>query len=1049
MRTKFSGILTLLLAFVVQITFAQEKTVTGMVTDGDGLPLPGVNIIVQGTSSGTQTDFDGNYSIEVSNGDVLEFSYVGFETQEVTIGGQSSYNVSLEAGNQLEEVIVTAAGIEREKSSIGAATATIQAEEIVKGAQSDIANSLKGKVAGVTIASASTDPGASSGVIIRGVSTLSGSNQPLYVIDGVPMNNQSAFDDDLNGGYDFGRGSQDVNPEDIENITILKGASATALYGNRGANGVVVITTKKGKAGKLTVDLSTTTFFSRVNRTPNRQETFGQGWDAVHYLGENGSWGPRFDGKTRVWGNIVNNSQQLKPYSFQEDQMRNFFTTGTSYLNSVAVSGGNEKSTARMSYSNLSQDGIYPTDADSFERNNLSLSADSKVGFLNFSGNLNYVNTSGSSVAAGQGLTVFNNILQTPTDINISGFKDYNDPFNNVSNYFTPYGVTNPYFTLNENGSKYNKERVYGSFTLDLDINSWSNLTYRFGLDTYSSQLRKWEAIVDAAPGSPNDGTSTEYPGSYYENQLTYKQLNHDILYDLNLDINESIGVVSTSGFNINIRESNSLTAEVGSQNIPGFYSLSNSGQQPQASSLRSTRKLYGIFNTTTFDLKNQLFLTGNIRNDWYSTLPLGNNSILYGGVNTSWVFTRTFDGLTSFMNYGKLRAGYGSTGVDTSPYLVNSVFVPGSADNQGFANLNFPLGGVNAYEVGNRAANSNLKPETRKEFEVGAELEFFSNRLGIDFTYYDSKVENQILALPFAPSTGYTSQQANVGTISNKGIEALVTITPIKTNNFTWRASINFATNNSKLEELDDRIDQVSLAGLSTTSLLAREGQTIGLIEGSVPARTDSGQIIVDSNGVPIAASEKEVYGDTQYDYTLGFSNNLSYKNLSLDFTLDSRQGGLMFSRTASIMRFTGNSTVTMYNDRRPFVVSNSVQQVLNDDGSITYVENSTPVDREHQDDYYRAEALNRGEVIDKSFVKLREVVISYSIPSKLLDKTFMDALSFSVIGRNLFVWTPEDNQFIDPEVSTFGTGLSGQFGEFGANPSTRSVGFSIKTKF
>ncbi|MGA9326832.1 MAG: SusC/RagA family TonB-linked outer membrane protein [Salegentibacter sp.] len=1051
MKKRLNGILTLLLAFVVQITFAQQKTVSGTVTDEEGLPLPGVNVLVQGTTRGVQTDFDGEYSIQTSQGEVLVFSFIGMEKTEVTVGSPSVVDVVMKQSSaELEEVIVTAVGISREKSSLGSATTTLDSEEINRGAQSNIADALKGKVAGVSISSASTDPGASSGVIIRGVSSMSGSNQPLYVIDGVPINNGSAFQDSLDGAYDFGRGSQDVNPENIKTMTILKGASATALYGSRAASGAIIITTKSGQSGNLKVDLSSSTFFSQILRTPHYQSTFGQGWDGLHYLIENGSWGARFDGQERVWGNIVNNSQQLKPYVFQKDQLENFFTTGTYFQNSGAISGGSETTTARLSFSTLDQDGIFPSDADSFNRHTIGVSAQSKIGDIHISGSLNYVNTDGASVAAGQGITVMNNLMQIPNDFNISGFEDYHNPFNNISNYYTPYGITNPYFTLNENGTDYTKERLYGSLEASYDVTDWSTLTYRFGLDQYSSNTKVWEAIVAPVPGSPNYDTSTKYPGTYAESTAMVKQLNHDLLYDVNVDVFEDFNIQTTTGFNANSRRSSSLGASVGSQDLPGFYSLSNSGEDPAASSSISERRLYGLYNTTTLGYKNQLFLTGNIRNDWYSTLPKENQSVLYGGGNASWVFSRTFDKISDVVNYGKLRAGYGSVGVDTDPYQVLPVYVAGASDNQGFRSLNFPLNGYNAYEVGNRAANPNLKPERRKEFEAGVDLEFFKNRISLDFTYYNAVVENQILSLPLAATSGYTSQTANLGKISNEGIEALLKVAWFRNSDgFGWNTSFNFSQNNSELVELDPRLEQVSLGGLSTVSLIAKEGSPLALIEGPVAEYSPEGQMVVDADGVPIASPESEVYGDTQYDYTLGINNEFSYKNLSLGFTLDVRQGGLMYSRTADIARFTGNSITTTYNDRKPFIVPNSVQKVTDADGNVSYVQNNTAVSVANMDNYFTSSAFSRADVIDKSFVKLREVVLNYSLPEKLLDRTPLNNLTFSVIGRNLFLWTPESNQYIDPEVSTFGTDLASQFGEFSASPSTRSIGISIKTSF
>jgi len=1050
MKLKFNGFLVLFIVLVAQITFAQERVVSGVVSDNTGLPLPGVSVLVKGTKNGTQTDFDGKYSIKATPSQVLVFSFIGMKTLEIK-ASSAKVNAKLTDDSQaLEEVVVTGAlGIKRTKKSIGSSQTTIKSDELNNSSQVNISDALKGKVAGVVINGASTDPGASSGVIIRGFSTLSGSNQPLYIVDGVPISNTSNYSSSLTGGYDFGRGSSDVNPTDIETMTVLKGASATALYGSRAANGAIIITTKKGKKGKVTIEVNSALTFSTILRTPKYQTEFGQGWDGTHSLLENGSWGPRFDGSQRVWGNVVDNSQLLKPYLFQKDQLEKFFDTGVSKFNSVSLSGGSETSNARLSYSNTQQDGIYPTDADSYGRHTLGLSGSTKVDKLSFSGNLNYVKTKGSGVATGQGLSVMNNLMQIPTDLPITEFKNYNDPFFNVNNYYTPYGITNPYFTLNEDGTDYKKDRVYGSVDVSYEINKWSNLTYRFGLDHSNDLLKKWVAQVDAIPGSPNDGSSTEQEGSYAEYAKTLDQFNHDLLYSLNFDLGEKLNISTTFGWNANERTTYTSSATVGTQDIPGFYSFSNSSESAVVSSTTSNRKLYGVYNSTTLSYSDQLFLTGNIRNDWYSTLPKENQSVLYGGVNASWVFTSTFPALKDIVSYGKLRAGYGSTGVDTDPYQILPVYVPGSIDNQGFQSLDFPLNGVNAYEVGNRAANPNLKPEVKKEFEVGTELSFIKNRINIDFTYYNAKVENQILSLPLAPSSGYTSQTANVGTISNEGIEALLSIAIFKNKNdgFNWTSTFNYAKNNTLLEKLDPRISQVSLGGLSTTSFIARVGQPIGLIYGSVPEKDPNGNIVVDANGIPIASATKQVYGDTQYDYTLGIGNNFTYKNFSLDFSFDIRQGGLMYSRTADITRFTGNSITTTYNDRQDFIVPNSVVKTTT--GSVvTYTPNTVAVDSNHMDDYYRAEALDRETVIDKSFIKLREVVLSYNF-TKFMKGTGLNNLTLSVIGRNLFVWTPASNQYIDPETSTFGTDIAGQFGEFSANPSTRSVGFSLKANF
>ncbi len=1062
MKVKNYCSMLVFLVFGITSLTAQEKTITGTVSDESGLPLAGVNILVKNTTNGTQTDFDGNYSIKSQIDDVLVFSYVGMKTKEGTVGTSSIFNIVMqEDASVLDEVVVTALGIKREKGSIGSAVTSINSEELNEGAQSNIADAIKGKVAGVVISSASSDPGASSGIIIRGFSTISGSNQPLYIVDGVPINNQSSFEDSLNGSYDFGRGSGDINPENIESISILKGASSTALYGSRAANGVVIITTKQGSKDKLSIDFSTSATFTDLLRAPNYQTQFGQGWDGQHFLGENGSWGPRFTGEILPWGNVVNNSQKIKPYSFQKDQWRNFFDIGTSYVTNVAISGGSGNSSGRISFNNTNSDGIFPTSNDSNERNTISLTFNSKMDFLTFGGNLNYVGTRGSGIQGGQGTNTINNLMQIPNDFDITEFKDYkNDPFNSIDNYYTGFGIVNPYFNLNEDGAKYTKERVYGSFNVSAEINEWSSVSYRLGIDSYSDYTKVWNAIIDASPGSPNDGTSIEIPGFYGELQSNVKQVNHDILYNLDIDVSENFNITSSFGFNYNDRTTTGSSTSVSSQDIPDFFSLSNSASPVTASSTVSKRRLYGVLNSTTVSYKDMLFLTANVRNDWYSTLPKENRSVLYGGVNASWVITKSFPEIKNILSYGKIRLGYGETGVDTAPYRILPVFrastlnpVTGFSDgpdNQGFRDLNFPVGGVNAFTVGNRAGNPNLAPERRKEFEIGTELSFLKNRVSIDFTYYDATVEDQILALPLASTSGFTSQTANIGTISNSGYEALLKLGVFRNyDGFNWDVALNYSTNDAVLEKLDDRVPQIALGGLSTISLVARQGFPLALIEGSVPLKDPNGNIVVDANGIPIASPIKEVYGDTQYDYTLGITNDFSFKGFSLGFSIDVRQGGLMFSRTASNTRFTGNSITTTINDRQPYIIPGSVNRVDDGSGNFTYTENTTAIDNEHWDDYYRAVANERGDVIDKSYIKLREVTFGYKFSKKIIKNTPFENISITVVGRNLLLFTPESNQYIDPEVSTFGTDLASQFGEYSGSPSTRSLGLTLKATF
>lgn len=1064
MKNK-AALLVLLLALCVHLGFAQSRTVSGVVKSPDGETLPGVAVLEKGTRNGTSTDFDGKFTITVTTPNpVLEFQAIGMSDLEIPVGQEDFISATMkESTEELEEVVVTALGAEREKRSLGFSTTSIEGNEVTQGGDRSPLNSLQGKVAGVNITSASGSPGASSRIIIRGMQSVTQGNQPLFVIDGVPIFNNSSNISSLNGGVDFGNGANAINPEDIENISVLKGASATALYGSRAANGVVLITTKKGKkaaAGKKNfgISYSGNLSFSEVYVLPTFQNEFGQGWDGSHWLDENGSWGPKFDESDRVWGRTVDNSQLLKPYVALDDNVRDFFETGVNYQNTVSFNGGDEKGSYYVSFSNTSNDGIYPTDVDKYERNTVALRGSRDAGIFKFSGTFNFTDTKSSFVPTGQGPTVYNNIMQIPRDLSIVDMEDYNNKFYNLDNYFTGYGVINPYYTLNEFGSKFSGNKFFGGLESSAQVTQWLNAMYRFGFDYSTDRYNIWEAQVLPTPGSPNAGTSIEDLGSVRERLYTQRQLNHDIILTTpQLKLTEDLNMDLLGGININERRFADLDVYVADLTIPGFYDISNSPNQPSPAEGNTgiedemLRRYAGYYGQANFGFRNYLFLSGNIRYDLSSTLPEENNGFLYGGVNASLVFTDLLDVRSKWFNYGKLRVGYGSTGNDAPPYITRSYFEQKEVNNP-FRTYQFPVSGVNSFTLSNRIGSTDLQPEITREFEIGGELRFINGRVTVDVTYYNRVTTDLILDVPIDGASGYTVQTQNVGEIVNKGIEGLISIDVLRKDDlrgFTWNLGVNYANNDNELTKLNDDLEKVSIGGLSTIGFFAVPGQPLGVYEVPVPQKDPNGNIIVDENGVPKVSTEKELMGNTQYDYILGITNRFGYKGFSLSAVLDMRQGGVMYSRTADINYFTGNSIETTYNDRRPFVVPNSVQEIDNGDGTFSYVENTTAVDQQHMDDYYRAEALSDNYLIDKSFVKLREVVLGYQIPKKMLKNTPIAALSLSVFGRNLFIWRPVDNQFVDPEVTTFGNDLAADFGEFSANPSVRTYGFGLKASF
>ncbi|HEY4786865.1 MAG TPA: SusC/RagA family TonB-linked outer membrane protein [Bacteroidales bacterium] len=877
--------------------------------------------------------------------------------------------------------------------------------------------------------------------------------------------------------------SNDLNPNDVASISVLKGAGATALYGSRAANGVIVITTKSGAVNsKVKVDVSSSTMLSDPLMLPQPQTIFGQGWDGWHDLTQNGSWGPMFDGKLRVWGNEVDNSQMIKPYSSQKNALYDFYERGYSLRNSVAVSGGTEKATYYASYENTNENGIVPGNSDINRRNSLDFKGSLKGNRLTTTASVNYINRKAKFVPAGQGgsdngAILYDDILQIPTDFSIVDMKNYQNKFFNLNNYFTPY-AGNPYFDLNENGDNYNEDRIIGNINLSYSLNKWASINGRIGNDVITNQEKSWIAIAIPDPNGFNK-TYQSVPGKVTEQQAIQRQTNGDLFLQIDKEFSPRFNLTGILGYTMNDRYYKQLFGQVQGLDVPYFYDLSNSASTPISSTTTSEQRLVGVYGQVTGGYKGFLYLTATARNDWSSTLPTNKNSFFYSSANGSFILTEAFPQIKNVVSYAKIRAGYGQTGNDASPYLIKTTY-PQTQIQLPFGNLNFPLTtnygdatgkltqkSVNGFTISDRLGNPGLKPELTTEFEVGTELKFFENRFGIDFTYYNRKTTNLILDVPLATSSGYTVQVKNVGEIQNKGVELLVNITPVKTPKFSWDMTVNFTHNQGMVVKLADGLDRVeityaSMVGGSSFALNAsgydvdyvvRPGKPLGLFEGPVPLTDGKGHIVVDAQGYPREAPDKGIYGNSQPKFVAGLTNQLSYKGFSLGFTFDWRYGGLIYSSTADIWMFAGNATNTTYNYRQPFVVPNSVTQVGTDNsGNPIYTENTTPMTMATMDDYYYHSAnklAERNSVLDRSYIKLREAIFSYTLPKTLLQRFPIHDITIGIVGRNLLLWTPKSNNFIDPEVTTFGNDLAGDFGEFRGGPTVRSYGFSVKLSF
>jgi TonB-linked SusC/RagA family outer membrane protein len=1079
---KFLLTAAYLLMLFTQV-WAQSRVITGTVTDArTNTPLQSVTVAVRGTTTSTQTNGEGNFAISAATGNVLVFSSVGFQSQEVTVGASSSVSISLQVqSNELNEVVVTALGVSREKGSVGYATTTIRTDEINRVSPVSMFDGLQGKIAGADISNLSGAPGGSTKVVLRGYTSIIGTNQPLFIIDGVPVSNVQPGNDrtatgtalspdaSLNKGsttpgYDFGNTANDINPNDIESLTVLKGAAATSLYGSRGSNGVIIITTKKGKAGRLRVDVNSSAIFSQPTILPRLQKVFGQGWDGRFWASENGSWGPRLDGVERLWGSNPDNSSLIKPFSFIEDNVRNLYETGREFNNSVTLSGGTENSNFALSYGNVFSDGVVPTDNDSYRRNTFSLRGGTRYKNFSADASFNYINRSQKFVETGQsasgvGGSFYEQVLQIPVDIPIKDFRDYTNKFFNVDNYFTPF-AENPYYPLYENGSRARSDRFYGNINLTYKLLPWVTIQAQQGFDVTNGISKTWRNKNAPTPGSWNAGANPESAsrsasiGNVQEGAQKYWEYDSKVSVLVKRDINDDFTIDGFAGANLNERGSDVLYTYVEDLALPGFFDISNGIATPVASHYRLKQKIFGVYGSATVGFRNYLYLTATARNDWSSTLPKDNNSYFYPSANISFLLSNVLNVERSKLSYAKLRVSAGRTGKDAPAYLVfdriisNTVLFP-------FGQLNFPFNGVPGYTLSDLIGNRQLEPELTQEYEVGGEFRFLNDRIGLDISYYNKLTEGQIINVPITPSTGFSSVTLNFGEVRNRGIEIAAQLVPVRTRNFTWDIGYTYTRNRNTVLELPENLTKVQFTAAYDAKLEARVGQPLGVIYAPGPRYDSIGRVIVDAaTGFPVDdASEDQYYGAPQRDYVMGITNGFTFKNFRFGFSFDYRKGGVFYSSTAELLMFTGNNYVTTYNDRRPFVIPNSVNEVTDNTGKRTYVENTTPIDEAHIDDYWYANSNRAGiyqhRILDRTFLKLRDVTLTYALPASIARKISADKVSLSVIGRNLWVWLPKDNQIIDPEASNFGTELTSEFGEFRTGPTVRSLGVSLRVSF
>jgi TonB-linked SusC/RagA family outer membrane protein len=1071
---KFLLLSWLALSWLGHQAVAQDRNVSGKVTSvEDGSTLPAVNVVVKGTTNGVATDASGSYQINVPANAILVFSFIGLETQEIPVGNQTVINVSLKADvRQLGEVVVTAVGISKEKKSLGYATTQVSNDELTQGQNTNPINALQGKVAGLNITSGSNAPGSSSRIVLRGPTSFTGNNQPLFVIDGIIISNGNFQNSQyLDNQVDYGNRGNDINPQDIESISVLKGPAAAALYGSVASNGAIIITTKKGLKGKMNISLNSNVTFSDILKLPDFQNEYGQGdRDVVKDdRRENFNWGLPFDGKERPWGQVVNGKQQLKKYEALPNNVKDFFDTGKTFNNTLSLSGGNEKSTYYLSLGAQNSTGVIPT--TEYTKYNIRFNGTSQFSSKFSSAvSVNFTNINGSPATGGQGDAFYNQIIQTPRDISIVDLKDQSNPFNGVftgadgTQYYGYYGAytKNPYFLLDNNKNSNKVDRITGNFTLNYKPIEGLNITERIGGDIYSDQRYQRFAKYDYAPIDPFYGTNNSTNvGKYSSDIYNYSQINHDLIITYNGKITSDLDFKVLVGNNIRKTTLNNTYVATNPNTgiiVPGLYTLDNSDGPLDVSGAASVpfqeNAVIGVYGEATFSFKNLLFLGVTGRNDWSSTLPKANRSFYYPSINSSFVFSDLLGtSIRNVLSYGKVRASWAKVGSDAPAYRLKSVYTSrATADINGdFGSTKFPFNSVPGFTLGDRIGNDQLTPEFVQSFEVGTELGFLNNRINFDVTYFNTKSTNLIIDVPVSPSSGFSRKTQNAGEMKNEGLELAIRATPIKTESgFKFDIFGTFTKIRNKVVSIAPGVEQISVntagSGISGMTIVAAVGKPYGTFYGTAALRdTITGKIVVDgATGLPVSDPKNRYFGSYQADYLASLGATFSYKGFALRVLFDTKQGGVFYSHTKETMDFVGSAPETTTNDRKDFVYPNSV--IAAPDGKSYFANTSVTL---HPYTYYTS-ILGGGKIpelmlVDASYIKFREASINYTVPSNFLKKTPFSDLTIGVFGNNLFIWTPKQNQYADPEINSQGASNVQGF-EFSAAPSLRNYGFNIR---
>ena len=1097
MKTKINGVLTLFLAFVVQITFAQTKSVSGVVSDQQGNPLPGATVLVKDSANGTTTDFDGNYMLSVSESDILVFSFIGYISKEVSTQGLSQINVSLsEDAQQLDEVVVTSLGIKRESRSMGYSVAKVSGEDVAGRAEPDLLRAMQGKMTGVNITGSGGAPGQSTKINIRGISSMTGNTQPLFIVDGIPFDNSVNASQGAAQNTVFSNRGFDLDPNAIESISVLKGAAASALYGSRATNGVIVITTKaaKGKSKKgLEVSYNTSLAVTELSGIPDYQDIYAQGSNQVYNGGFIGNWGApmpdyvdsinqqygtnynrtysnypdgtpypdgtasnpinnRFPGVfpefvqayTMPDGSVVDVSApyQIRP----NDIIGGFFQKGQTTDHAVSMSGGNEKANINAGFSNMNQSGV--VENQGAKRTNIFIGGNALLdNGITIAGTLNYVNTNQKSPRSGAsafndyygggGGSIYSRLFYLPRNFDLNGLP-YENPADGSNIFYR--ALDNPIWIAKNNLYRSDVNRVYGNLSAGYDIAKGINVTVKAGVNSYNEARRS--NIVAGGINTPAGSVNTV--------DLVNTERDFTGLLNIDKSINDDISVKAVLGVNANERK-------LSQRSVTGNVIISRGLNITDATSTQivdfdylNMRRLYGIFADVSIGYKDMLYLGLVGRQDHSSTLPSDNNSYFYPGASVSFLLSEAVE-LPKMFGSVKLRVANTKVGNDASPYRTSTNF-----------NISTPFtsplyGAQNRATLGNILGNANLKPEFTTEFETGIAATMFNDRLSFDVTYFSRVSTEQIATASVARSSGFSSQVVNIGELSNKGWEVGLDVYPIVNDNFKWNTYFAFTKIKSLIVDAGPN-GEIFIGGPgSSLGTIHRNGFPYGQIFGTENAKDDEGNLLIDkSTGLPFAAPTSTIIGDPNPDFTLGITNSFTYKNFTFRALIDWKQGGDIYSFTAASLQLRGQLANSVEREQLRVVPgvygsNQTFQAILDENGSK--IQNTTGITAfdSHFSDGWGAYGQDEVNIYDSTTIRLREVGMSYAIPKSILKNTPFGSASLSFSGRNL--WWNAPNMLkglnLDPEVLAETASSNVQGFEYGATPTTKTYSFNLSLTF